>query len=175
MTCDILYNQRESGAQLSSRLCLCNWKESIIMHSMNPPSRGFPQRCLWNSFNVRLNAVSMPSAWRYSFLAVSKKNVEHFLFLRYSPPGDRCCDFLGFVPEGNVSSSSTLQLPVYKPLVTVAFVAMRAICSFISLYSRTRENGANHEMEWQEPEYRLTDISAAAACKGREAILILVL
>ena len=81
-------------------------------------------------------------------------------------------DVLGFVPEGNVSSSSTLQLPVHKPLVTVAFVAMQAICSFISLYSRTRENGANHEMEWQEPEYRLTDISAAAAaCTGREAIV----
>ena len=75
------------------------------------------------------------------------------------------------MPEGNVSSSSTLQLPVHKPLATVAFVAMQAICSFISLHSRTGENGANHDMEWQEPEYRLTDISAAAACTGREAIV----
>ena len=55
MTCDILYNQRESGAQLSSRLCLCNWKESIIMHSTNPPSRSFPNV----AFETVLMFVSM--------------------------------------------------------------------------------------------------------------------
>ena len=39
----------------------------------------------------------------------SRKIVERFLFLLLFPPGDRWCDFLGFVPAGSVSSSSTLQ------------------------------------------------------------------
>ena len=33
-----------------------------------------------------------------------------FLFPLLSPPGDRWCDVLGFVPAGNVSSFSTLQI-----------------------------------------------------------------
>ena len=35
---------------------------------------------------------------------------KRFLFLCLSPPGDRWCDALGFVPAGSVSSSSPLQI-----------------------------------------------------------------
>ena len=44
------------------------------------------------------------------WLVLSKKIVQCFLFQRVSPPSDRGCNFLDFVPAGNVSSSSTLQL-----------------------------------------------------------------
>ena len=47
---------------------------------------------------------------RWPFLVLTKKIVERFLFLSLSPPGDRWCDFLGFVPADSVSSSSTLQI-----------------------------------------------------------------
>ena len=36
--------------------------------------------------------------------------VERFLFLVLSPPGDRWCGVLGFVPAVSVSISSELQL-----------------------------------------------------------------
>ena len=39
-----------------------------------------------------------------------RKVVERFLWQRLCPPGGRWCGVLGFVPEGNVSSSSTLQI-----------------------------------------------------------------
>ena len=41
--------------------------------------------------------------------ALSGKIVERFLFPHLSPPGDRWCDVLGFVPACSVSSSSTIQ------------------------------------------------------------------
>ena len=44
------------------------------------------------------------------FLILSRKIIEHFLFLRLSPSGDRWCDVLGFVPADCVTSSSTLQI-----------------------------------------------------------------
>ena len=43
-------------------------------------------------------------------LVISRKIVDCFLFQPFSPPGDRCCNTLGFVPAGSVSSSSTLQI-----------------------------------------------------------------
>ena len=50
------------------------------------------------------------SEWRWPFLVLSRKIIDRFIFLRLSPPGDRWCGVLGFVPAGNVSSSSTLQI-----------------------------------------------------------------
>ena len=46
------------------------------------------------------------SDWRWPSLVLSRKIVSRFLFPRLSPPGDRCCDVLGFVPADSVSSSS---------------------------------------------------------------------
>ena len=45
-----------------------------------------------------------------SSLVLSKKILWRFVFPRLSPPGDRWCGVLGFVPAGSVSSSSTLQI-----------------------------------------------------------------
>ena len=39
-----------------------------------------------------------------------RKIVQRFRFLRLSPPGDRWCDALGFVPAGSVSSYTAIQL-----------------------------------------------------------------
>ena len=44
------------------------------------------------------------------FYPLSKKIAERFFSPRLSPPGDRSCDFLGFVPAVSVSSSPTLQI-----------------------------------------------------------------
>ena len=62
------------------------------------------QCCLWNSSNTgQIDDVP--------FSSLSRKIVERFLFLRLSlPPGDRWCGVFGFVPAGNVSRSSTLQI-----------------------------------------------------------------
>ena len=46
---------------------------------------------------------------QWPFLVLSCKIIEHFLFLRLSPPGDRWGGGFSFVPAGSVSSSSTLQ------------------------------------------------------------------
>ena len=48
--------------------------------------------------------------WRWPFIVLSKKIFERFLFLRLSPPGDQWCDFLGFVPAGNLFSTPSLSL-----------------------------------------------------------------
>ena len=50
------------------------------------------------------------SDWRWPFLVPSWKTVERFVFQHLSPPSDRWCDVLGFVPAGCVLSSSTLQI-----------------------------------------------------------------
>ena len=50
------------------------------------------------------------SDWRWPSLVLSRTIVYRFLFPRLSPPGDRWCDVLGFVPAGSVSSFSTLQI-----------------------------------------------------------------
>ena len=57
-----------------------------------------------------LKRFQYSSNWRWPSLVLSRKIVERFLFPRISPPGDRWCNVLGFVPEGSVSSSSTLQI-----------------------------------------------------------------
>ena len=55
---------------------------------------------------------------RTPFLVLSRKIVERFLFLRLSPPGDRLCDVLGFVPAGScLKILYTSDLPRRKPPV----------------------------------------------------------
>ena len=44
--------------------------------------------------------------WRWLSLVLWRKIVHRFLFPCLSPPGDRWCDVLGFVPAGSVSSSA---------------------------------------------------------------------
>ena len=63
-------------------------------------------------------------------LVLSRKIVERFHFLRLSPPGDRWCDVLGFVPAVNDSSSSTLQIFRRKLLEMVALPASLSAWSF---------------------------------------------
>ena len=60
--------------------------------------------------------------------------VWRFLFPRLSPPGDRWCDVLGFVPAGSVSSFSTLQIFREQATCEGCF-ARQSICSVISLHS----------------------------------------
>ena len=61
-------------------------------------------------FQFPLKRFQCSSDWRWPSLVVSKKSVEHFLFPRFYPPGDRWCNVLGFVPAGGGSSSSTFQI-----------------------------------------------------------------
>ena len=72
-------------------------------YALHPVSQTFPQRCLWNS-------PKCSSVWRWPFLVLSRKIVQRFLFPRFSSPGDRWCDVIGFVTAGSVSSSSTCQI-----------------------------------------------------------------
>ena len=71
--------------------------------------------------------------WRWPFLALARKITERYLCLWLLPPGDRCCDVLGFVPSGSgsVSSSSTLQMFWYASLCDRYF-AHQSISSVIS-------------------------------------------
>ena len=61
-------------------------------------------------FQFPLKRFQCSSNCRWPSLVVSKKSVEHFLFPRFSPPGDRWCNVLGFMPAGGGSSSSTVQI-----------------------------------------------------------------
>ena len=54
--------------------------------------------------SVPLKRFQCSSDWRWPSL------VYRFLFPRLSPPCARCCDFLGFMPAGSVSSFSTLHI-----------------------------------------------------------------
>ena len=47
---------------------------------------------------------------RWSFLVLSSKIAERFLFLHLTPPGDRWGGVLGFVLAGSVLSFSTFQI-----------------------------------------------------------------
>ena len=57
-----------------------------------------PMKLPWNSSNVRLTDDDPLSSF------------QRFLFPCLSPPGERWCDVLGFVPAGSVSSSSAPQI-----------------------------------------------------------------
>ena len=50
------------------------------------------------------------SNWQWPSLVRSGRLVQRLLIRHLSPPGDRWCDVLGFVPAGSVWSSSTLQI-----------------------------------------------------------------
>ena len=80
----------------------------VSMHSEKPicaPS------CLSEvSSTFPLKWFQCSSAWWWPSLILLRKIIECFLFPCLSPPGDRWCDVLGFVPTGSVSSSSTLQI-----------------------------------------------------------------
>ena len=89
-----------SSVQFSSRWYLCARKSPYALH---PVSQKFPQRCLWNGSSVRLTDDGPLSSFQGRSSSTS-------FFPRLSPPGDRWCDVLGFVPEGSVSSSSTFQV-----------------------------------------------------------------
>ena len=78
-------------------MVLYAWQSPCAFHSL---CKRFPQHCLWNSSNVCLLDDSLFSSFQ--------QIVECLLFPRLSPPGNQCCDVLGFVPTGSVSSSSIL-------------------------------------------------------------------
>ena len=56
-----------------------------------------------------LKQLQCLSDCRWPSLVLSRKIVERFHFPRLSPPDDRWCNIIGFVPAGSVSSTSTLQ------------------------------------------------------------------
>ena len=64
----------------------------------------------WHSLVLSRKTVQCSSDWRWHSLVLSRKTVQWFLFPLLSPPGDRWCDVLGFVPVGSISSSSTLRI-----------------------------------------------------------------
>ena len=86
--------------QFSSRRYLCTQKSPYALH---PVSQKFSQSRL-------SNGSSITSDWPWPALVLSRKIVSYFLFPHLAPPCDRRCDVLGFVPTGNVSSTSTLHI-----------------------------------------------------------------
>ena len=74
------------------------------------------------------------SDWRWTSLVLSRKVDERFRFPRVSPPGDRWCDILGFVPAGSVPSSSVLKISKTQATYYGCF-AHQSSCSVISLHS----------------------------------------
>ena len=68
-----------------------------------PSLRSFPNVAFETGFQCS-------SDRRWPPLVLSRKIVQRFLFPRLSPPGDRWCDGLGFLPAVNVSSFSTLRI-----------------------------------------------------------------
>ena len=102
--------QRAYSVQFSpagSRWYLCARKNPYALH---PISQKFPQSRLWSGSNVRLIDDGPLSSFQ-------GRSSSAFL-PRLSPPGDRWCDVLGFVPAGSFyfyfififKSSSTLQI-----------------------------------------------------------------
>ena len=71
-------------------------------YGLHPISQKFPQCCLWNGSNVRLTDDGPLSSFQGRSSSASSFHA--------SPPDDRWCDVLGFVPAGSVSSFSTLQI-----------------------------------------------------------------
>ena len=84
----------EGSVQFSSRWYLCARKSPYVLH---PVSKRFPQRHLWNGFNVRLIEDGPLSSFQGRLSSASSFHTSW-------------CDALGFVPACSVSSSSTLQL-----------------------------------------------------------------
>ena len=84
--------------QFNSGGYLCARKSPYALH---PSLRRFP--------NFAFGTIPT-FVWRWPLLVFSRKMIERFLFLCLSPPGDRWCDVLVFMPTGSVSSSSTLQI-----------------------------------------------------------------
>ena len=68
----------------------------------------FPSVAFENGSNVRLTDDGPTSSLQRSRKIVPLPS--RCLFPRLAPPSDRWCDVLRFVPAGNVSSSSTLQI-----------------------------------------------------------------
>ena len=102
----------------------------VSMHSekpyaLHPVCQTFLQRHLWNSFNVRLIDDGPLSSFQ-------GRSSSALLFTRLSPPGDRWCNDLGFVPARSVLSSSlnTSDLLRRKPLVRIALPASLSAPSF---------------------------------------------
>ena len=77
-----------------------------------------------------LKQFQYSSDGRWPSVVLSRKIVESFLFRRLSPPGDRWCDVLGFVPAGCLVLLKTSDLPRRKQIVMVAFPASLSTRSF---------------------------------------------
>ena len=58
---------------------------------------------------VAFETVKCWSDWRWPFPVHFRRIVDCFLFLCLSPPGDRWCGDIGFVPASGASSSSTYE------------------------------------------------------------------
>ena len=82
----------------------------VSMRSKKPIILCVPPYLSEVSPTLPLKRFQSSSDWRWPSLVLSRKIVQRFLFPRLSPPGDRWCDVLGFVPAGSVSSFSTLQI-----------------------------------------------------------------
>ena len=60
--------------------------------------------------NVAIETVSIFVCLTTALSRPFKEDLLALPFSRLSPPGDRWCDVLGFVPAGSVSSSTTIQI-----------------------------------------------------------------
>ena len=86
-----------------------------------------------------LTMVPMLCDWRWPSLVLWRKIVKAEASVHASPPGDRWCDVLGFVPACSVSSSSALQIfretshlwgLLFPPVYLLGhFPSLRHVCS----------------------------------------------
>ena len=87
------------SVHFSSRWYQCTQESPYIYMRSTPSLRSFS--------NVAFETV--PTLVRLT-MTLSRKIIERILFLCLSPPDNRWCDVIGFVPTGSVSNSSTLQI-----------------------------------------------------------------
>ena len=92
-----------------------------------PSLRSFPNVAFETVPKFVLLTMALSRPFREDRLAL-------ILFARLSPPGDRWCDVLGFVPAGSVSSFSTLQIFREASHLYGCFSG-QSVCSVISLHS----------------------------------------
>ena len=126
--------------------------------------------------NVARERFQYPSDWRWPSLILSVK----VLFRRLSPPGDRWCDMLGFVPACSVPNSSTLQIcPLWDMikdfwLNSDGCFSRQCTCSVISLHSGMANELHPHEYLKADVDQRRSSEKEThwdmVYCEGRRPI-----
>ena len=96
-----------------------------------PSLRSFP----YVAFETVPMFVLLTMALSRPFSSVQGIPSSEALFPRLSPPGDRWCDALCFVPAGNISISSTFQIFRKASRLWYGCFSRKSVCSASSFHS----------------------------------------